>query len=56
MLIEEVAETLVNTLNGKTRKIYTALNLLLYFGIFSLFYQILSYQTLSHSGYPILIY
>jgi hypothetical protein len=56
MLIEEVAETLVNALNGKARKIYTALSLLLYFGIFSLSYQILSYQILSHSGCLTLIY
>jgi hypothetical protein len=38
ILIEEVAKALVNMLNGKTLKIYTALSLLLYFGIFLLPY------------------
>jgi hypothetical protein len=56
ILIEEIAKVLINALNGKARKIYTALSLLPYFEIFSLFYQISPYQTLSHSGCPTLIY
>jgi hypothetical protein len=38
MLIEEIAEALVDALNDKARKIYTALSLLSCFGIFFLFY------------------
>jgi hypothetical protein len=38
ILIEKVTEILVNALNGKARKIYTALNLFLCFGIFFLSY------------------
>jgi hypothetical protein len=56
ILIEKVTEILINTLNGRIRKIHTALNLFLYFGIFPLSYQILFYQISSHSGYPIFIY
>jgi TRAP-type C4-dicarboxylate transport system permease small subunit len=38
ILIEEVAEALVDALDGRVRKIYTALSLLLCFGIFLLLY------------------
>jgi len=38
ILIEEIAEALIDALDGKTRKIYTALSLFLYFGILLLLY------------------
>jgi hypothetical protein len=38
ILIEKVAEALIDALNDKARRIYTALSLFLYFGIFLLPY------------------